>query len=120
MNDENSDSEKRTMWSEDRTLMSNERTFNSWMGSGLGCVGIAIGMKAVFGAFEPTWLAKSVASIFLLIALYLIWSARNQACATRQRLDDKDARIRPSRSFTTVAVLMSVATLATGGILWSL
>lgn len=120
MSTDNSDSEKRTRWSEDRTLMSNERTFNSWLGTGLGCVGVAIGMKAVFGAFEPTWAAKGAASIFLLIAILLFWSARNQACATRQRLDDKDAKIRSGNSFTLVAALMILGTLATGGILWSL
>lgn len=52
---------------EDRTSMANERTFSSWMGTGLG----AIGMKAVFGAFEPTWAAKAVASIFIAIAILI-------------------------------------------------
>ena len=120
MSDDNSDSNKRTRWSEDRTLMANERTFNSWMGTGLGCVGVAIGMKAVFGAFEPTWAAKAVASIFLFTAVLLFWAARNQACQTRNRLHSTDAKIRSGKSFTLVAILMSIGTVATGAILWNL
>jgi putative membrane protein len=61
-------SQHRTDMAEDRTSMANERTFSSWMGTGLGAIGVAIGMKAVFGAFEPTWAAKAVASIFIAIA----------------------------------------------------
>lgn len=51
--------------------MANERTFSSWMGTGLGAIGVAIGMKAVLGAFEPTWAAKAVASIFIAIAILI-------------------------------------------------
>ena len=62
-------SERRTKWAEDRTMMASERTFSSWMGTGLGAIGVAIGLKAVFGAFEPTWAAKLVATIFLVTAI---------------------------------------------------
>ena len=64
-------SQHRTDMAEDRTSMANERTFSSWMGTGLGAIGVAIGMKAVFGAFEPTWAAKAVASIFIAIAILI-------------------------------------------------
>ena len=64
-------SQHRTDMAEDRTSMANERTFSSWMGTGLGAIGVAIGMKAVFGAFEPTWAAKVVASIFIAIAILI-------------------------------------------------
>ena len=113
-------SEQRTRWSEDRTLMANERTYSSWMGTGLGAIGVAIGMKAVFGAFEPTWAAKLVASIFLLIAILLFWTARGKACKTRQRLTDTDANVQSSSSFTLLAFLMTLGALGTGVILWSL
>jgi putative membrane protein len=39
------------------------------MGTGLGAIGVAVGMKAVFGAFKPTCAAKAIASIFLIIAV---------------------------------------------------
>ena len=112
--------ETRTRWAEDRTIMANERTFSSWMGTGLGAIGVAIGLKAVFGAFEPTWAAKAVASLFLLIAIILFWAAQRQAKRTLERLSDNDAEAMPTKSFTRLAVLMTLAAVGTGAILWSL
>lgn len=110
----------RTDWAEDRTLMANERTFSSWMGTGLGSVGVAIGMKAVFGSFDPTWAAKLVASIFIVAALFMFWSARNQALKTFERLNKNDAEVTPSKSYTILTGIMSLGAVATAAILWSL
>ena len=110
----------RTEWAEDRTIMANERTFSSWMGFGLGAVGIAIGLKAVFGEFEPTWAAKLVASLFLGIAIIIYWAARNQAQKTLERLHENDAEAMPRKNFTLLASLLSLATVATGAVLWAL
>ena len=118
--DSNDKAQVRTDWAEDRTIMANERTFNSWMGFGLGSVGIAIGLKAVFGEFEPTWAAKSVASFFLLIAIIIYWAARRQANKTLKRLSENDAEAMPSKNFSLLATLMTIATIATGAILWGL
>ncbi|QFT91709.1 hypothetical protein FIU86_02565 [Roseovarius sp. THAF9] len=112
--------ENRTDWASDRTILANERTFNSWMGTGLGAVGVAIGLKAVFGAFEPTWAAKAVASVFLVIAIVVFWAARHQARKTISSMETYDAAPMPTRNFTLLASLMTIATLATGAILWSL
>ncbi len=112
--------DQRTKWAEDRTLMANERTFSSWMGTGLGAIGVAIGLKAVFGDFEPTWAAKLVASIFLAAAIAIFWAARHQAMKTFERLHDNDANAQPSRSYTALAGIMTIAAIATGAILWSL
>jgi len=120
MTDQNEQSKKRTEWAEDRTIMANERTFSSWMGTGLGAIGVAIGLKAVFGAFDPTWAAKLVASIFLGVAIAIFWSARNQACQTFARLSERDIEATPSRNYTRLATIMTIAALATGAILWSL
>ena len=89
MNKDTKESEKRTDWAEDRTVLANERTFSGWMGTGLGAIGVAIAMKAVFGAFEPTWAAKLVASMFLAAAILIFWSARNQACNARKKLTEQ-------------------------------
>ena len=112
--------EQRTDWAEDRTIMANERTFSSWMGTGLGAIGVAIGLKAVFGAFEPTWAAKAVATLFLITAVAIFWSAQRQACKTFARLRASDVSATPTRSFTLIAAVMSLAAFATGLILWSL
>ncbi len=118
--DNNDLAQDRTDWAEDRTIMANERTFSSWMGTGLGAIGVAIGLKAVFGAFEPTWAAKAVASLFLLAAILIFWSARHQACKTFSRLRESDVEATPTRNFTLLAAIMTFAALATGVILWSL
>ena len=113
-------SETRTRWAEDRTIMANERTFSSWMGTGLGSVGVAIGLKAVFGDFEPTWAAKLVATLFLITAIAIYWAARRQACKTLEKLSDNDAETMPTKSFTRLATMMTIATVGVGGILWAL
>jgi putative membrane protein len=115
-----SDKDNRTKWSEDRTILANERTFSAWMGTGLGSVGIAIGLKAVFGATDPTWVAKAVASMFLLVAILIYWMACRQAKKTLERISENDAEALDTKSFTRLSAFMTFATLATGAVLWSL
>ena len=121
MSDDTKDrAESRTRWAEDRTIMANERTFSAWMGTGLGAIGVAVGLKAVFGDFDPTWAAKAVASLFLITAIVIFWAARRQACRTLSRLNDQDSEPMPTRAYTRLTVLMTIAALATGAILWAL
>lgn len=120
MSDADDQAKRRTKWAEDRTVLANERTFASWMGTGLGAIGVAIGLKAVFGAFEPTWVAKAVASLFLLASILIFWSARRQAHKTLKRLSENDAEAQPVRNFTILAIVLTISALATGAVLWSL
>ena len=110
--------ETRTDWAEDRTIMANERTFASWIGVGMGALGIAIGLEAVFGAFDPTWLAKLVASFFLIVALAIFWAARRQAKSTYERLSQHDAEARPTRDFTGIVALLTAGVVGIGAVLW--
>ena len=71
-------------------------------------------------AMEAAWAAKLVASLFLLIAIIIYWAARNQAHKTLGRLNDNDAEAMPTRNFTVLATLLSLATIATGAVLWAL
>ena len=114
------DEEKSTRLSEDRTLLSNERTFSSWMGAGLACVGVAIGLHAVFGSVDPKWLAKVVASIFLLTAMVIYWAAMRQACKTYSRLNDSDVEVQGANTFKRLAALMSLGTFGVGVVLWAI
>ena len=111
---------KRTEWSEDRTLLASERTFSSWTGTGLGAVGVSIGLNAVFSEIEPDWPIKIVATVFLATALLLYWYAYKQACKTRERLSETDAATQSSQNFATVAALSSVGTIGVGMILWAI
>ena len=118
MTDKNELAEDRTDWAEDRTIMANERTFASWIGTGLGAIGVAIGLHAVFGAFDPTWAAKAVATIFLVIAILIFWSAQRQVIKTYKRLNESDAEATPSRNYTLLATILTIATIGTGAVLW--
>ena len=120
MSDDTEQAKQRTRLAEDRTIMANERTFSSWMGTGLGAIGVAIGLKAVFGAFEPTWAAKAVATLFIIVAIAIFWSARRQACKTLARLSENDVVAAPTRSYTVLASIMTLAAVGTAIILWSL
>ena len=79
MSDKNDLAEDRTDWAEDRTILANERTFAGWMRTGMAAVAVAIGLRAVFGEFEPTWVAKAVASVFIFAALYVYLAAQASA-----------------------------------------
>lgn len=112
--------EDRTDWAEDRTLMANERTFAGWMRTGLGAVGVALGLKAVFGDFDPTWAAKIVATFFVAVALVMFWSAQRKAYDTHDRLTGHDAEAHSPGHFRIVAAVMALGALGTGAILWML
>lgn len=79
--------EERTDWAEDRTLMANERTFAGWMRTGLAAVGIGLGFNALFGALEPWWLPRAIATVFILIGIYIFYSAQRKGCEVYDRLD---------------------------------
>jgi putative membrane protein len=118
--DKNDLAEDRTDWAEDRTILANERTFAGWMRTGMAALAVAIGLRAVFGPFEPTWAAKGVASIFIVAAIYIFWAAHDAATRTLERLNDHHAHAQPNRRMRVIAVIFSLASVGIGAILWML
>ncbi|PVA07280.1 DUF202 domain-containing protein [Thalassorhabdomicrobium marinisediminis] len=112
--------EVRTDWAEDRTIMANERTFVSWIGGGMGAIGVALAFQAIFGKFEPTWVAKTVATLPLITAVVLFVTAERKASQTLTRLNDHKVEASGGKTLKLVAGLLSLTALGTGGILWSL
>ena len=112
--------EARTDWAEDRTIMANERTFAAWIRTGLACIVIALGLQAVFGSIEPQGLGKAVATVFLLAAVGVFWSAQARAKATLTRLHSRDCAPQPTGFYTVLATALSLATILTGVVLWLL
>jgi len=112
--------EERTDWAEDRTMLANERTFGGWMRTGMASVGVALGLKAVFAAFEPTWVPRLVASIFILVAVLIFWAARRNAAKMMQRLNSHVAEPASTTRMTIITVVLSAGAAATGLILWFL
>ena len=112
--------ENRTKLAEDRTVMANERTFSSWIGAGLGCVGIGLGVEAIFKESEPTWLAKLAATVFMLTAIAVFYAAWRNACHTLARLEAHERTPVSRRQLSQIFFALSSATMLISIILWTL
>lgn len=112
--------EDRTDWAEDRTILANERTFAGWMRTGMAAIAIAVGLRAVFRAAESEWLPKSVATVFIIAALVIFWTARRNAGKAHDRLNAHNAEVQKTQTFTILATIFSAGAIATGIVLWSL
>lgn len=120
MTDSNKLAEARTDWAEDRTVLANERTFAGWMRTGMASVAVAIGLKAVFGDFEPTWIAKATASIFIAAAILIFIAAARQSIKTHKRLQCNEASEQPSNRVIFLTSTFILGSIAIGAILWLL
>ena len=78
--------EDRTDWAEDRTIMALERTFAGWMRTAFAAIAIGIGFRALFGQFDPPWLAKAIATMFIALAIVFALGAERRACKAFSRL----------------------------------
>lgn len=118
MGEKNPLAEERTDWAEDRTLMANERTFAAWVRTGLGSIAVAIGLHAVFGPMQPTWIARVTASIFVVLAAAIFLGARHNAARTIARLNAHQTKPLKTRHMTFVSALLCLGSAAIVGILW--
>ncbi|MEO1968803.1 MAG: DUF202 domain-containing protein [Sphingomonadaceae bacterium] len=90
----NPDADQSTQWAElrtdlaeDRSIMAMERTFAGWIRTSFAAIGIGLGFKAVFGAFDPPWLARAIATAFILAGGWLAIAAQRRACKTLERMN---------------------------------
>lgn len=79
--------EDRTDFAEDRTVLAHERSFAGWVRTGMAAVGIGLGFNALFGSSDPVWVAKTIATAFLVAAAYIFLSAQQRAVRISRRLD---------------------------------
>lgn len=82
--------QERTDWAEDRTIMALERTFAGWMRTAFAAIAIGIGFRALFGEFDPPWLAKAIATGFIILSIVFAISAERRACKAFERLSSHD------------------------------
>lgn len=124
MSDDNIDSNElaqdRTNWAEDRTLLANERTFAGWMRTGMAAVALALGLRALFGEFQPYWIPKLSASLLIVVAILIFYFAWGSTKRTLDRLDDHTANGQTTRRIALIAGLMALSAATTGIILWFL
>lgn len=108
----------RTDLAEDRTILAHERSFAGWVRTGMAAVGIGLGFNALFRELEPAWVPKAIATVFLLVAIYVFLSADRRA---RHIVDNLDAHsvtaLKPMR-IRLLSWLLSLATLALIAAIW--
>ncbi|SDY48665.1 YidH family protein [Citreimonas salinaria] len=110
----------RTDWAEDRTVLANERTFASWIRSGLAAVAVALGLHALFRDFEPTWVPKMLANIFILTAIAIFVAAWRGAMRMQKRMKSHDTGGPPRTGLSAITAVLIAVSLATGVVLWLL
>ncbi|NNC37738.1 MAG: DUF202 domain-containing protein [Acidimicrobiales bacterium] len=103
--------EDRTDLAVDRTLLANERTFSGWMRTGLAALGMGLAFHALFNRLEPTWLPKSIATLFILSALIIYQTAKKKSCEVIDRLNASQVSPFPTRSTKLIAHLMSLGAI---------
>lgn len=105
--------EHRTDWAEDRTIMALERTFAGWMRTAFAAIAIGIGFRALFGEFEPPWLAKAIATMFISLAIVFAIGAERRACRAFNRLSSHavDSPKLPNIRFVAWAISAGAALL---------
>lgn len=111
---------ERTKYAEDRNIMATERTFAGWIRTAFAAIGIGIGFHALFGDFQPPWLAKAIATLFILAGAALAFTAQRRACRTLERLHPHsiDRASSPNFRLLAFAVMLGSAILIAG--LWLL
>jgi len=112
--------EDRTEWAEDRTIMANERTFAGWMRTGLAAVGIGLGFNALFGKLEPLWVPKAIATLFMIIGIFIFWAAQRNGCAVQARLNSHQTTpVKPS-NMRIISGLMGSGAIALIIAIWAM
>ena len=76
----------RTHMAEDRTIMAVERTFAGWLRTAFGAIAIAVGFRALFGDLDPPWLARAIATVFMIIAVLLSILAQHRAVRSLDKM----------------------------------
>lgn len=112
--------ERRTEFAEDRTTQATERTFAGWLRTAFAAIAVGIAFHVVFGEFNPPWLAKAIATLFILLGMSVAFTAERRACHTFDRLSthEIDRPRMPNIRWMSWSVIVGGALLIAG--LWIL
>ena len=111
---------ERTDFAEDRTVLANERTFAGWLRTGYASIGIGLAFNALFGRVEPGWIAKLIATGFLLIAAMIFIGAERRACSVFSRLETHKVQSVKLTNIRVLAYASIAATIALIAAIWLL
>ena len=112
--------EFRTDLAEDRNIMAMERTFAGWMRTAFAAIGIGLGFRALFGEWDPSWLPKVIATVFILGGGWLAVTAERRACKTLARLDPHEFEAISTPNFKVMAYSIATGALVLTVGLWVL
>ncbi|QNM82794.1 DUF202 domain-containing protein [Sphingomonas sabuli] len=110
----------RTDLAEDRTVLANERTFAGWFRTGFASMAIGLGFQALFLKMEPAWVPKAIATIFLMLAIFIFVAAERRACKVLSRLDTHTVTEFKNRNLRLMVVAASLGVLALMIAIWVL
>jgi len=116
----NTGSETRTDLAEDRTILANERTFAGWMRTGLAAVGIGLAFNAVFNKIEPAWIARTIASLFVIVGIVIFYVAQRKSSQVLERMDSHEIKPIETLNMRIIAGLMAVASVCLLMAIWFL
>ena len=86
----------------------------------MASVGIGLGFNALFRSLEPVWMPKAIATVFLLVAIFIFVSAERRACVMINRLEPhKVLALKPIR-IRLLGWALIMATLALAAAIWLL
>jgi putative membrane protein len=110
--------EDRTDLAEDRTVLASERTYASWMRTGMASIAVALGFRALLHSFQPAWVAKLIATAFVLVGAAVIWFAYRRACSLASRIGDHRPTSLPISRMGWLSATLVLAALALAVALW--
>jgi putative membrane protein len=112
MKDKTELAEERTDYAEDRTVLANERTLAGWLRTGLAAVGIGVGFNALFKEINPVWVPKAIATLIIVIGVFIFLTAAQRACRVVSRLTTHEVKTVGSSNAWLLSSLLSIASLA--------
>ena len=111
---------ERTDFAEDRTVLANERTFASWFRTGFASVAIGVGFQALFLKMEPSWVPKAIATLFLVLGIYVFVAAERRACQVLKRLSTHEVKEFSNSRLRIMVFVASAGVVALIAALWFL
>lgn len=109
---------QRTDLAEDRTLLANERTFAGWLRTGMAAIGVGLASHVLFHELKPIWLPRAIATLFLALALLIIWFAERRARAVMRRLESHRIAAVRLVNLQLISAAVGLGTLALGAAIW--
>mgnify|MGYP002777126438 CR=1 FL=1 len=120
MSDSTDLAKDRTNFAEDRTIMAMERTFAGWMRTAFAAIGIGLAFRALFGEFDPPWLARAIATAFIVLGGLVAFTAERRACRTIGRLSAHETDAPKPASMRWIGWSVAASALLLAAALWLL